>query len=183
VLEKIIRVDGVGIFHNGTPAARDLAKLTLIYADNARGKSTLSAILRAGAAGDAAALTARPTIGGTLPAAVHLRFRDGTASRSIKFENGSWDSKAPHLHVFDNAFVENNVYAASGATAKVQEHFRKHYWRGIDRWVDEGQRNSVHNKLEECPYCGQSTTARTSSKRTSRTSTRRTTSTCVKSAA
>lgn len=278
MLEKIIRVDGVGIFHNGSPAARDLAKLTLIYADNARGKSTLSAILRAAAAGDAAALTSRPTIGGTRPAAVHLRFKDGTASRNIKFENGSWDSKAPHLHVFDNAFVENNVYAASevstghhealldfalgtaavdkrlevekhgdaqtaatrarseaegkltgyrgttplntfiglakddeadvkiadlerriansresaalnsrpslraatlpavgwapfeailkatfqqmqeGATAKIEEHFRKHYWRGIDRWVDEGRRNSAHKKLEECPFCGQSTT-------------------------
>lgn len=112
MLEKIIRVDGVGIFHNGTPAARDLAKLTLIYADNARGKSTLSAILRAVASGDTVALTSRATIGGTRPATVHLRFREPAGGRTVKFENGAWDGTAPHVHVFDNAFVENNVYAA-----------------------------------------------------------------------
>lgn len=112
MLEKIIRVDGVGIFHNGTPAARDLAKLTLIYADNARGKSTLSAILRAVASGDTVALTSRATIGGTRPAAVHLRFQEPAGGRTVRFENGVWDGTAPHVHVFDNAFVENNVYAA-----------------------------------------------------------------------
>jgi wobble nucleotide-excising tRNase len=112
MLEKIIKLDGVGIFHNGTPTARDLAKLTLIYADNARGKSTLSALLRAVATGDTVALTSRATIGGTRPAAVHLRFRDPAGGRTVKFENGGWDGKAPQVHVFDNAFVENNVYAA-----------------------------------------------------------------------
>ncbi|MBS0443451.1 MAG: AAA family ATPase [Proteobacteria bacterium] len=112
MLEKIIRVDGVGIFHNGTPAARDLAKLTLIYADNARGKSTLSAILRAVASGDTVALTSRATIGGTRPAAVHLRFQEPAGGRTVRFENGVWDGTAPHVHVFDNAFVESNVYAA-----------------------------------------------------------------------
>lgn len=112
MLEKIIKVDGVGIFHNGTPSARNLAKLTLIYADNARGKSTLSALLRAVATGDTVPLTSRATIGGTRPAAVHLRFQEPAGGRTIKFENGAWDGKAPQVHVFDNAFVENNVYAA-----------------------------------------------------------------------
>jgi wobble nucleotide-excising tRNase len=112
VLEKIVRIDGVGIFHNGTPAAQDLSKLTLIYADNARGKSTLSAILRAVSSGDTVALTSRATIGGTRPAAVHLRFQEPGGGRMVKFENGAWDGQAPQVHVFDNAFVENNVYAA-----------------------------------------------------------------------
>lgn len=113
MLDKIIKVDGVGIFHRGVPSARELGKVTLVYADNARGKSTLSAILRAAASGDAQALTSRPTIGGTRPAAVHLRFQDDAGGRTVKFENGAWDSKAPPLYVFDNAFVEDNVYAAS----------------------------------------------------------------------
>lgn len=121
VLEKIIRVDGVGIFHNGTQAARDLSKLTLIYADNARGKSTLSAILRAVSTGDTVALTSRATIGGSRPAAVHLRFQEPSGSRTVKFENGAWDGKAPQVHVFDNAFVENNVYAAGEVTTGQHE--------------------------------------------------------------
>lgn len=121
MLEKIIRVDGVGIFHNGTPTARELSKLTLIYADNGRGKSTLSAILRAASTGDAAALTSRTTIGGNRPAAVHLRFREPGGSRTIKFENGTWDGSAPQVHVFDNAFVENNVYAAGEVTTGQHE--------------------------------------------------------------
>lgn len=112
MLKKIIRVDGIGIFHHGTPSARDLGKLTLIYADNARGKSTLSAILRAAGTGDTIALTSRATIGGTRPAAVYLRFQEPAGGRTVKFENGVWDATAPHIHVFDNAFVESNVYAA-----------------------------------------------------------------------
>lgn len=277
MLEKIIKVDGVGIFHNGTPSARELAKLTLIYADNARGKSTLSAILRACSVGDSAALTSRATIGGTRPSVVHLRFKDGTTSRTVKFENGTWDSEAPHLHVFDNAFVERNVYAASevstghhealldfalgtaavgkrlevekhgeaqtaatrgrsdadnklsghrgamslaafldlakddaadakiadlerrianareagalnarptlrvaslpsidwagietvlqasfrqmqeGATALVEEHFRKHHWRGVEGWVAQGRQGREITGLAECSFCGQPT--------------------------
>lgn len=277
MLEKIIRIDGVGIFHNGTPAARDLAKLTLIYADNARGKSTLSAILRAVASGDAVALTSRATIGGTRPATVHLRFQEPAGGRTVKFENGVWDGTAPHVHVFDNVFVESNVYAAGevstgqhealldfalgtaavdkrmevekqgnaqaaatrartdaenkltghrgatllgtflnlakdheadakverlehrindakeaatisaraslktaslpgvnwepfeavlkaslqklqeGANELVEEHFKKHHWRGVEVWVSQGLRGRQVSGLDQCSFCGQST--------------------------
>ena len=44
MLEKIIRLENIGLFAVGTPKAVDFKKATLIYADNARGKSTLSAI-------------------------------------------------------------------------------------------------------------------------------------------
>lgn len=277
MLEKVIRLDGVGIFHNGTPAARDLAKLTLIYSDNARGKSTLAAILRAAASGDSVALTSRATIGGTRPTAVHLRFREAAGGRSVKFENGVWDGTALHVHVFDNAFVENNVYAAGevstghhealldfalgtaavdkrmevekqgdaqtaatrarteaenklvghrgqtplgtflnlskddeadakveglerrindakeaatisaraslkaaslpgvnwepfeavlkasvqklqeGANEFVEEHFKKHHWRGVEGWVSQGLRGREVTGGDECSFCGQST--------------------------
>lgn len=121
MLEKIVKIDGVGIFHSGAPAARDLEKITLIYADNARGKSTLSAILKACSTGDAAAITSRATIGGNRAAAVHLRFNDGTTARSLKYENGAWDGAAGQVHVFDNAFVETNVYAASEVNTSQHE--------------------------------------------------------------
>ncbi|SPA25372.1 hypothetical protein CBM2623_A10106 [Cupriavidus taiwanensis] len=59
MLEKIIRIDNVGVFKAGVPAAITLKKVTVAYADNARGKSTLSALLRACGAGDAQSLQAR----------------------------------------------------------------------------------------------------------------------------
>ena len=45
MLEKIISLDNFGVFEKGAPKAFTLKKATLVYADNAKGKSTLSALL------------------------------------------------------------------------------------------------------------------------------------------
>jgi hypothetical protein len=44
MLEKVICVDNVGVIRKGAPKSVDLQKVALIYADNARGKSTLSSL-------------------------------------------------------------------------------------------------------------------------------------------
>ena len=113
MLEKIIKLESVGLFKAGTPKAQELKKATLVYADNARGKSTLSAVLRACAVGDAAPLNARATIGATTLPRVQMRFALPAGGTTVTFENGKWDSTVPNLMVFDQGFVEQNVYSGS----------------------------------------------------------------------
>ncbi|WP_423378901.1 AAA family ATPase [Burkholderia sp. LMG 32019] len=116
MLEKIIRVDNVGVFKAGVPSAVELKKVTVVYADNARGKSTLSALLRACGAGDAQALQARKTIGATGAQAVHLRFQTSSGGSTVLFDGNTWSATASNLHVFNQEFVERNVYAGTAVT-------------------------------------------------------------------
>jgi wobble nucleotide-excising tRNase len=113
MLEKIIALENVGLFLSGAPKGYQLSKATLVYADNARGKSTLSAILQACAANDCDGVTARATIGAKGPPVVRLRFQLATGGTNVTFENGKWNTAVLNLQVFDQGFVERNVYAGS----------------------------------------------------------------------
>ncbi|MBQ1764091.1 MAG: hypothetical protein IIZ92_14460, partial [Aquincola sp.] len=116
MLEKIIRVDNVGVFKAAVPSAVTLKKVTVIYADNARGKSTLSSLLRACSVGDAQALQARKTIGSPGNQSVVLRFQGPTGGANVSFDGANWSSPAGNLHVFNQEFVERNVYAGAAVT-------------------------------------------------------------------
>ncbi|WP_157730541.1 AAA family ATPase [Variovorax sp. HW608] len=117
MLEKILKLDGVGLFANPLANAVELKQATLIYADNGRGKSTLSAVMRACAAADAQAMAARATIGGTGAARAQFRFKLPTGGTNVTFDGGVWDAAMPSLMVFDQAFIERNVYAGGEVQA------------------------------------------------------------------
>lgn len=118
MLEKIISIDNVGVFKKGVPQAIDLEKVTLIYADNARGKSTLAAIARACANGDAAEMTSRKTVGATTDQKVNFRFKSPSGSFNAQFDGLTWSGGDPNLHVFNQDFVERNVYAGGTVSAE-----------------------------------------------------------------
>lgn len=89
-----------------------LKKLALIYADNARGKSTLSSVLLACANTDADELKSRKTFGSTADQKVVMRFSPpGTAAFNAEFSAAGWSGAKPNLHVFNQTFVERNIYA------------------------------------------------------------------------
>lgn len=111
MLEKILKLEGVGLFANPLAKAVELKQATLIYADNGRGKSTLSAVMRACAAADAQAMAARATIDGLGTTRAQLRFKLPTGGTNVTFDGGFWDAAMPTLMVFDQTFIERNVYA------------------------------------------------------------------------
>jgi wobble nucleotide-excising tRNase len=111
MLEKLLKLEGVGLFANPLPKAVEFKRATLIYADNGRGKSTLSAVMRACAAADSQAMAARATIGGTSAPRAQLRFKLPTGGTNITFDAGAWDASMPSLMVFDQTFIERNVFA------------------------------------------------------------------------
>lgn len=121
MLEKVVRIDNVGVIRSGVPKALDLDKVTLIYADNARGKSTLSALLKACAAGDAAHVCQRKTVGATASQNVLLRFDSPAGAFSAEFDGTVWKGKQPNLYVFNQDFVEKNVYASQGVLPEQRE--------------------------------------------------------------
>jgi len=117
MLQKIINISNVGVLKNCVVGARDLKKVTLIYADNAHGKSTLASLFNACANGDANQIARRKTIGGDEPA-VNLRFETKKGGSNVVFSKGSWAGTPPTLYVFNQEFVEKNVYTSDGVTAE-----------------------------------------------------------------
>lgn len=120
MLEKIIKLENVGLLAKPLTKAIELKQTTLVYADNGRGKSTLCAVLRACSTADAQAMLARTTIGGSGQPAVQLRFNLPTGGTTVSFDKGAWNAAVPNILVFDQTFIERNVYA--GGTVGAEHH-------------------------------------------------------------
>lgn len=106
MLECIQLLRNVGQFESvNTGAQIQLAKLTLIYAENGRGKTTLASILRSLRTNDPDLVLERHRLGAANPPHVVL----GMARAAVQFQNGAWSAPMPHIASFDDAFVAANV--------------------------------------------------------------------------
>lgn len=84
-----------------------LSKLSLIYSENGRGKTTLCAILRSLTSGDSAPVLERRRLSATTDAKVVVRI-DG---KDVVFDGKAWSAAGPPVLVFDEHFVDANVYS------------------------------------------------------------------------
>ncbi len=93
----------------------DLNRLVLIFAENGRGKTTLTAIFRSLATGDPVPIIERHRLGAQHPTHVVL---DIDGSPSAIFLNGVWDHCLPAMTVFDDRFVDENIHSGLEVTAQ-----------------------------------------------------------------
>ncbi|MRG56765.1 AAA family ATPase [Phyllobacterium sp. SYP-B3895] len=97
----------IGRFDNVNAGAHlAFERLTLIYAENARGKSTLAAILRSLASGRADLVTERARLGAAHPPHIVV---DVGGPPPAMFQDGGWTRTVPEIVVFDDTFVAENV--------------------------------------------------------------------------
>ncbi|XOB98388.1 AAA family ATPase [Deinococcota bacterium DY0809b] len=87
-----------------------LGRLVLIYGENGRGKTTLVAILRSLESGDPNLIMERHRLSSDHDPHVVLEFEDNNPTTVI-FENGQWNRTLPNLLIFDDLFVNQNVYS------------------------------------------------------------------------
>jgi len=108
MLEKFISIKNIGRFRDCNPRGDvTFRKLTLVFAENGRGKTTLCSILRSLQTGAAEYITERKTLGTSDPAFVQIRI----SGNNITFGNSGWSSTHDDITVFDSVFVHDNVYA------------------------------------------------------------------------
>lgn len=111
MLKAIKRISGVGLFCDATGASQtDLSEVTLIYGENARGKSTLASIFGAAATSDPAPIKERKTIDQDLAPEVEFLLTNG---KTVRYKDGSWKGDVTNLRVFDAEFVDRNVHSGS----------------------------------------------------------------------
>ena len=106
MLEEIIEIANIGRFIKSKGI--ELADINLVYAENGCGKSTLSAILRSLSSGDPKIIEERSTIGSAKKPRVKFRF---AGNNFVEYAERSWNRNAPHLEVFDDIFISENIYA------------------------------------------------------------------------
>jgi wobble nucleotide-excising tRNase len=90
MVEQFSSLRNIGQFDSVNAGTRiQLTKLSLIYGENGRGKTTLSAILRSLSANDQELITERKRLGAQHPP--HIVLNVGGAT--VLFENGSAEAK------------------------------------------------------------------------------------------
>lgn len=106
---KKVVIHNVGVlkaFDAGT--SPPLSRLTLFYARNGRGKSTLTAVMRAARDGCSNTVMARRSLGNNAADPMITLISD---SGKRVFKGGKWQHKRAPIEVFDATFIADNVFA------------------------------------------------------------------------
>jgi len=108
MLQRIISIKNVGRFHNCN-AAGDVTfrQITLVFAENGRGKTTFCAILRSLAENRPDLVLGRRTLGENNEPQVKLLIK----GQNIDFRNSQWNEVHPELCIFDGTYIGQNVFA------------------------------------------------------------------------
>ena len=106
MIEGFNILSNIGQFDSTMPGKNfGLTPLTLFYAENGRGKTTIAAILRSLSLDDPLLVMERQRLGSQYPPHIDIR-SDG---RTITFRNGGWSHSLPKIVIFDDAFIADNV--------------------------------------------------------------------------
>jgi wobble nucleotide-excising tRNase len=110
MLTRFQLLQNVGQFEStSSPATSPLLHYVLVYAENGRGKTTLSAIFHSLSSGDPLKVNERRRLGSANTPHVVLAHDGGPPP--FVFQNGSWNRTLADLVIFDDHFVNENVYS------------------------------------------------------------------------
>ena len=110
MINNLLVVKNVGkLKHMTSRRSVQFSGLTVIYAGNGYGKTTLAAILRSLKSGEAIHITERKTLKSSEPQEVVLTTDRG----NHVFQWESWNILYKDIEIFDSAFISSNVYEGS----------------------------------------------------------------------
>jgi wobble nucleotide-excising tRNase len=109
MIKKIISIKNTGKFRSFTfRGDLQFKKLNLIYAENGRGKTTLSQILRSIKEQNESIVRGRRTVDGSGEQSIDILFDTG----NVTFRNGKWNNKPTwEIEIFDSVFVSESVFS------------------------------------------------------------------------
>ena len=110
MINRLRLLRNIGAFDSVADGANiPLAPLTLVYAENGRGKTTLAAILRSLATGDPIPIAERRRLAALHPP--HAVLDCAGDPPAAMFQDNAWNRRLPNMVVFDDTFVDQNVYS------------------------------------------------------------------------
>ena len=122
MVDCIPLLKNVGQFYNASLSKQSiLNKLTLIYAENGRGKTTLSSILRSLSTKDASLIKERYRLGSEH--GTHIVVKNN--GKNYIFHNDTWNSHIQDIAVFDDFFIAENVYSGVDVASSHKQNLHK----------------------------------------------------------
>ncbi|MBU1155770.1 MAG: AAA family ATPase [Proteobacteria bacterium] len=118
MINKLKVINGVGRFYSYTASGDglDFKKNTIIFANNAYGKSTITSIMKSLATGDPNLIKERKTLGREIEQHVVIKCDGG----SLIFQINSWKLtgaiNAPKLYIFDQEYINDNIFVTDIST-------------------------------------------------------------------
>ena len=109
MVSKFTTIRNIGKFASCN-AAGDVTfrKLTLIFGENGKGKTTLGDILRSLSSGNPEYILGRATLGSVTPPFAQVLL-DG--NNHVTFKDGKWDAIGPRVAIYDSTFIDDNVHS------------------------------------------------------------------------
>jgi len=119
MIKNLSLIRNVTQFDSVTDGANiPLSKFTLAYAENGRGKTTLAAIFRSLGSGDPTLIMERHRLQAKQPPHVRIECTKGPS----QFQNAQWDQTLPSLVVYDDLFVDENIYSGLSVDSNHRQH-------------------------------------------------------------
>ena len=149
MISYIKLLQNIGTFNSDSAAASlELKRLALVYSDNGRGKTTIASVLRSLATNDPLPIMERHRLGSQHPPKVVLGYQDDPSD--ILFQKGTWNRTFSRIKVFDENFVDQNVYSGLDVDASHRQNLHQLILgnQGValnDRLKDLVSRNTKHN--------------------------------------
>jgi wobble nucleotide-excising tRNase len=124
MISNIQLLRNIGLFDSVSSGAQiPLKRLTLVYAENGRGKTTLAAILRSLATGDHLPIAERRRLSALNTPHVIVACTGG--NQPAMFQNNAWNRTLANVAIFDDVFVDQNIHSGlvvgSGHRQKLHE--------------------------------------------------------------
>lgn len=108
MIKKIIKLKSLSKFHDYSAGGDvEFKKSTLIFAENGKGKSSLCDVFRSLSKGQKEIVHGRATLGKTDIPSIEILTSDGV----INFKQEGWERDYKNIVVFDNKFIDENVYS------------------------------------------------------------------------
>lgn len=122
MIKKILSIKNLGKFKDYSAVGDvELKKMTLIYSENGRGKTTLAAIFKSLGHQEPALIKGRESLKGTGHPAISIRLD----ADITEFKDSKWTKPYPNIEVFDSGFVSDNVYVGQHVPLdNRREHYR-----------------------------------------------------------
>ncbi|BEV44562.1 hypothetical protein CRBSH125_07450 [Afipia carboxidovorans] len=113
MLLKVEKVQEIGRFALLKHKAPHFGRLSLIYARNGYGKSTLCSVIRSASENDALIIAARKRLGAVKESLIQTEWQ---AAGAVTFASGKWSDCPGHVYVFDHEYIKRNVHVAENVT-------------------------------------------------------------------
>lgn len=113
MLLRLDVVEEIGRFAALRHKAEQFNRLSLVFARNGYGKSTLCAVLRSASEGQPNYITARRRLDAKKESRVQSTW---APARTVAFGGGSWNSCPGKIYVFDQEFVHQNLHVGESVT-------------------------------------------------------------------